>query len=213
VFFFLASAFFQTVSVTVSTNKYILAPTIRYIEYSITAPLMTVAIALQIGIMHTHTLSMLAMFSWACMMARLCCEKTREAKSIVINKLKVIKDDISAMQLTKGNKVVNELRKVVFFTQTASWVMLGITFFILIDAFHASQNTCGSVNAPENAPEFIWAILYGELLFFVLISFMQILEMMGALSKQQAELSHIGLSLVSKIILGWLIYGANFVQA
>jgi hypothetical protein len=42
---------------------------------------------------------------------------------------------------------------------------------------------------------------------------MQILEMMGALSKQQAELSHIGLSLVSKIILGWLIYGANFVQA
>jgi hypothetical protein len=40
VFFFLISAFFQTVAATVTNNRFFFAPTVRFIEYSLTAPLM-----------------------------------------------------------------------------------------------------------------------------------------------------------------------------
>jgi len=61
--FFLLSAFFQMLMAVMSTI--ISPPTIRFCEYSISAAVMIVAIALQIGIMHTHTLILLATLTWA----------------------------------------------------------------------------------------------------------------------------------------------------
>jgi len=209
VIFFLVSAFFQTVAVTATANDFIMPSTIRFIEHSITTPLMTVAIALQIGIMHTHSLLIIATLSWACMMAGLCCEKTRLAKATIIDKNKIIKNDMSNKEYVAESKTVDELRKVIFFTQTVGWVMLGITFYVIIGFFHASQQSCDS---PETAPNFIWAILYGQILCFVLFGLMQVLEIVGALSAGQADFGYIVLSLVSKTYLGWMIYGGNFVQ-
>ena len=209
VIFFLVSAFFQTVAVTATANDFILPSTIRFIEHSITTPLMTVAIALQIGIMHTHSLLIIATLSWACMMAGLCCEKTRLAKATIIDKNKITNDDMSGKEKVAESKTIDELRKVIFFTQAAGWVMLGITFYVIVGFFHASQQSCDS---PETAPNFIWAIVYGQIISFVLFGLMQVVEIVGALSAEQADLGYIVLSLMSKTYLGWMIYGGNFAQ-
>ena len=210
VLIFSASAFFQIMAIIVSTNKNLLVPTVRFFEYSITAPLMIVGIALQLGIMQTYTLILLATLSWACMICVLCCEKIRLAKATVVDKLKTMKKDISDKQYVAELKTINELRKVILIAQGVGWVMLGITFYVLISSFQDSQGTCDS---PEKAPNFIWAILYGELLFFASFCFMQILEIVGAVSAEQADLAYIMLSFSSNSYLGWMIYGGNFVQA
>jgi 5-bromo-4-chloroindolyl phosphate hydrolysis protein len=210
VVFFLVSAGFQITAATVSTNKFLLAPTVRFIEYSITAPLMTVGVALQSGIMHTHTLLMLATLSWTCMMVGLCSEKTWMAKSTMSEKLKAIKDEITIKEYAAERKQLDELRKIIYITQTVGWALFVITFYVVISAFQASQETCDS---PEKAPKFIWAILYGQFLFSASFGVMQILEIVGAVSKDKADMGYIFLSFWSKTYLGWMIYGGNFVQA
>jgi len=42
---------------------------------------------------------------------------------------------------------------------------------------------------------------------------MQILEIVGAVSKDKADMGYIFLCFWSKTYLGWMIYGGNFVQA
>lgn len=210
VVFFLVSAGFQITAATVSTNKFLLAPTVRFIEYSITAPLMTVGVALQSGIMHTHTLLMLATLSWTCMMVGLCSEKTWMAKSTMSEKLKAIKDEITIKEYAAERKQLDELRKIIYITQTVGWALFVITFYVVISAFQASQETCDS---PEKAPKFIWAILYGQFLFSASFGVMQILEIVGAVPKDKADMGYIFLSFWSKTYLGWMIYGGNFVQA
>jgi len=210
VLIFSVSAFFQFMAISVSTNKMFMVPTVRFFEYSITAPLMIVGIALQLGIMQTYTLLLLATLGLACVICGLCCEKIRLAKATVVDKLERKKKDISNKQYVTEIKTINELRKVMHIAQGVGWVMLGITFYVLIGAFQDSQGTCDS---PEKAPNFIWAILYGELLFLASFCFMQVLEIVGAVSAEQADLGYIILSFSSNSYLGWMIYGGNFAQA
>jgi len=210
VFFLLVSAFFQTVATTVSTNYFILPPTVRYIEYSITMPLMTVAIALQIGIMSTHTLILLATLSWTSAMCMLCNDKMVAAKETVSVKLKMIQNKIPNSQYKKEKVTEDEMKKVIYITQTVGWALIASMFYVLISAFHGSQKSCDS---PGSAPRFVWAIVYGELLLYCCFGFMQVLEIVGALAIPQADMGYIVISFVSKTYLAWLVYGGNFVQA
>ena len=210
VMFLVVSAFFQTAATTVCTNYFILPPTVRYIEYSITMPLMTVAIALQIGIMSTHTLILLATLSWVSMMCMLCNDKLVAALQNVTVKLKMIENKIPNTQYQKEGVTGDELKKVIFITQTMGWAIIASMFYVLISAFHSSQKSCDS---PGSAPRFVWAIVYGELLLFCTFGFMQVLEMVRAIDVMQADIGYIILSFVSKTYLAWLVYGGNFVQA
>jgi hypothetical protein len=72
--FFLLSAFFQLIMAI--RNGIMSAPTIRFTEYSLSASVMIVAIALQIGILHTHTLILLATLTWTTMICGLVTEKS-----------------------------------------------------------------------------------------------------------------------------------------
>ena len=210
IFVFLASAFFQTVAITVTPTKYLMPPTVRFVEYSITAPAMTVAIALQIGIMSWRTLLQLAVLSWVGAMVSICCEKARGAMQHVENEIKKNKhDDKHNAHSNVDRLVTDELKKVVFISQTIGWAILAATFYVLLTTFHDSQKACGS---PESAPNFVWAIVYGQLLFYIIFGFMQVLEIVHAISDEQADLGYIVLSFLSKSFLGWMIYGGNFVQ-
>ena len=209
IFFFLASAFFQTMAVTAAPSKYLLAPTIRFVEYSLTAPLMTVAIALQIGIMSSQTLLLLATLSWAGAMTAMACEKARVVMKSVVLGLKKDEKPVNNEHAMMDRHITDELKKVVFVTQTIGWALLGITFYVLITAFHGSQKVCDS---PESAPNFVWAIVYGQFLFCSCFGFMQVLEIVRAISETQADMGYIVLAFCSKTYLGWLIYGGNFVQ-
>jgi hypothetical protein len=209
IFFFLTSALFQTMAVTAVPSKFLLAPTIRFFEYSLTAPLMTVAIALQIGIMSTQTLLLLAVLSWIGGMTALACEKARVVMKAVVLGLKKDEDVVSNEHSAMDRHVTDELKKVVFITQAISWSILVATFIVLLTAFHGSQKACDS---PESAPTFVWAIVYGQLLFFCSFGFIQVLEIMRAMSETQADLMYIFIAFCSKTYLGWLIYGGNFVQ-
>ena len=210
IFVFLASAFFQTVAITVTPTKYLMPPTVRFVEYSITAPAMTVAIALQIGIMSWRTLLQLAVLSWVGAMVTICCEKARGAMHHVDNEIKKNKDDDKQNAHSNVDRLVtDELKKVVFISQTIGWAILAATFYVLLTTFHDSQKACGS---PESAPNFVWAIVYGQLLFYIIFGFMQVLEIVHAISDEQADLGYIVLSFLSKTYLGWMIYGGNFVQ-
>jgi hypothetical protein len=109
--FFLISAFFQTMAATVTNNRFFFAPTIRFVEYSITAPIMVVAIALQIGIMDYDTLVLLAALTWAAMMAGLCVDKVRMAKKTLTDHDKIArKNQQLSSTLFADGPTINEVR-------------------------------------------------------------------------------------------------------
>jgi hypothetical protein len=204
--FFLLSAFFQMLMAVMSTI--ISPPTIRFCEYSISAAVMIVAIALQIGIMHTHTLILLATLTWATMICGLLTEKL----SSVLKGLKGIRTFTDLAH--KGHEAAyidvkskRELRKIMVIAHCIGWVLITVIFGILLTTFH-QQSSC---DRPQSAPKFVWAIVYVELILFAAFGGVQLLQITDTINTNQSEMGYVVLSFTSKTILGFLVYGGNFV--
>jgi hypothetical protein len=209
VIFFLISGSFQMLTAVV--NGYVSSPTIRFIEYSWSASVMIVAIALQLGIMHVHTLILLAALVWATMMCGLACEKTRATWKKLDNIMKIAeskKNDAQSALIEQKDeiKLKGELTNVIWLTHTIGWAMLSVTFFVLLSTFHGSQKSCDS---PDAAPNFVWAIVYGELFMFAFFGFVQMLQIFDVLNEEMADMAYIVLSFTSKTLLGWLVYAGQ----
>jgi hypothetical protein len=203
--FFALSAFFQTL--TAFCTSIISAPTIRFVEYSFSAAVMIVAIALQIGIMHAQILVLLATLTWATMMCGLVSEKINTViRGTRAHDYKTIKDGGDPSDIQFSPRTKHELRKVMVISHCIGWVLIIVTFFILMDSFH--QHSCDS---PHGAPKFVWAIIYGELGLFAAFGVVQLLQIVDAIDVKQAEMGFIVLSFTSKTVLGWLVYAGNFI--
>lgn len=114
---------------------------------------------------------------------------------------------------------------------TAAWVTMGAVFVVLVAHFFQSQRACEFADAPggreENvAPDFVYAIVFCELALFVGFGLTQTAQFLAfdawwrgergeggeavARRGRWIEAAYIAQSLVSKTLLGWLVYGGNF---
>lgn len=116
----------------------------------------------------------------------------------------------------------------------AAWITQGVVFVVVIAHFFTSQRTCEFAEAPGGrgdnvAPDFVYAIVFCELALFALFGVTQLVQFMaydtwrngsgprcgpGAGARtfggRRVEAAYIVQSLVSKTLLGWLVYGGNF---
>ena len=234
--FFFLSAFFQFLAVMIPRS---LVPNavIRFVEYSISASIMIVAIGLQLGIFHAQVLLLLAALTWTTMICGIVAEmllpemllpnKYTEAlflrekhlngqlqieESQTIRDSKTIKHlgteiESIGMFLTLLGRALRRANRVAWLAHAIGWVTQMSVFFVLLQQFHGGQNC-----SPRAAPAFVWAIVYGELALFSSFGFVQLLQLSRSISAKKAEMIYTVLSFVSKTLLGWLVYAGNFVD-
>ena len=221
--FFFLSAFFQFLAVMIPRS---LVPNavIRFVEYSISASIMIVAIGLQLGIFHAQVLLLLAALTWTTMICGIVAElllpemllpnKYTEAL-FLRGQLQTHVDTKTIQNLhTEIDSIRRFLRRalrranrVAWLAHAIGWVTQMSVFFVLLQQFHGGQNC-----SPRAAPAFVWAIVYGELALFSSFGFVQLLQLSRSISAKKAEMIYTVLSFVSKTLLGWLVYAGNFVD-
>lgn len=192
--FFFLSAFFQFLGGVVP-RKTVPNPVIRFIEYSVSASVMIVAIALQLGIFQAQVLLLLATLTWTTMICGIVAETLAPGDREPVEENKLVK------------KLLKRMNAGAWLSHGIGWMTQLIVFFVLLQQFHGSQNTCGSTRA---APYFVWAIVYVELVLFASFGFVQSFQLTKNLSAERAEISYTVLSFVSKSLLGLLVYAGNF---
>ena len=109
-------------------------------------------------------------------------------------------------------------------THLTGWVTQGVVFVVIIAHFFQSQGTCEFDGTGEDnvAPDFVYAIVFCELGLFALFGLTQMCQFLShdygwcvdddgtSTACCSVEAAYIVQSLVSKTLLGWLVYGGNF---
>lgn len=172
---------------------------LRFVEYSISASVMIMGIALQIGIMDVWMHVALFSLSWITMMCGLIAEQLMGV----------------AIDIGQENPKLIGLDVVRWVVHIMGWVPQIVIYTILLTYFYKSQNTCEFPNTENVAPDFVYAIIYTEMILFSGFAVTQIVQFVrfdiGLKGGHEAiEASYIVQSMVSKFVLGWLIYGGNF---
>jgi hypothetical protein len=226
--FFFLSAFFQFLAVMIPRS---LVPNavIRFVEYSISASIMIVAIGLQLGIFHAQVLLLLAALTWTTMICGIVAEMLLPEmllpEMLLPNKYTEALFLRGQLQTHVDTKTIQNLHteidsirrflrralrranRVAWLAHAIGWVTQMSVFFVLLQQFHGGQNC-----SPRAAPAFVWAIVYGELALFSSFGFVQLLQLSRSISAKKAEMIYTVLSFVSKTLLGWLVYAGNFVD-
>jgi len=164
---------------------------------------MIVAIALQLGIFQAQVLLLLATLTWTTMICGIVAETLAPGHVLVPANYQPVEEN----KLVK--KMLKRMNAGAWLSHGIGWMTQLIVFFVLLQQFHGSQNTCGSTRA---APYFVWAIVYVELVLFASFGFVQLFQLRKSLSAEQAEISYTVLSFVSKSLLGLLVYAGNFMN-
>jgi hypothetical protein len=215
---FFLSAFFQFLAVMIPRS---LVPNavIRFVEYSISASVMIVAIGLQLGIFHAQVLLLLAALTWTTMICGIVAEMLLP-EMLLPNKYT---EELFSREHSQTNrehlsteiesirmflrKALRRANRVAWLAHAIGWVTQMSVFFVLLQQFHGGQNC-----SPRAAPAFVWVIVYGELALFSSFGFVQLLQLSRSISAKKAEMIYTVLSFVSKTLLGWLVYAGNFVD-
>ena len=239
---------------------------LRFIEYSFSAAVMIVAIALQVGIADAWMLFVLAALTWATMMLGLVGERIlaleedlasmssaatwhAQMSSTTNHGDAAATGDFESRLLPPNGSTVKpgydaaspslevsthfaasciglKLPLMRWAAHTTAWVTQAVVFVVIIAHFYNSQRTCEFSDAPGGradniAPDFVYAIVFSELGLFVCFGLTQLGQFIrfdvwrngGSSSRGGGgcvEAAYIVQSLVSKTLLGWLVYGGNF---
>ena len=149
-----------------TTHRAAMASWLRFIEYSFSAAVMVVAIALQVGLMDAWMLFALAALTWTTMMLGLVGERVLAAEERVVaagaraersSRLDRDRDDESETNDTHSTEarddprlamrsetaaVAASLRVVRWTAHLTGWVSQGVVFVVIIAHFFASQRAC-----------------------------------------------------------------------
>jgi len=205
---------------------------LRFVEYSFSASVMIVAIALQVGIMDGWTLFLLAALTWTTMILGLVGERILGVeRDLMLAADASHRRRTTATENCSGDVASNcaasrTLALCRWASHFAGWVTMGATFVVIIAHFFSSQRTCEFEDDPDDgaddanvAPDFVYAIVFCELALFALFGATQFAQFARfeknprvALDDRWVEAAYIAQSLVSKTLLGWLVYGGNFVE-
>ena len=149
-----------------TTHRAAMASWLRFVEYSFSAAVMVVAIALQVGLMDAWMLFALAALTWTTMMLGLVGERVLAAEERVVaagaraersSRLDRDRDDESETNNTHSTEarddprlamrsetaaVAAALRVVRWTAHLTGWVSQGVVFVVIIAHFFASQRAC-----------------------------------------------------------------------
>ena len=182
--FFLLSGVFQSINICRKEYKDNKTNWLRFIEYSISASIMLILIALVNGIFDQSIIILIAVSCAACQLCGLVAEQIMDIQ-------KYVKD-----------KELNErLDTVRWISHLIGWLLI-ITAYATIFRYYDVSNR----NSDGQAPEFVTVIVISIFVLFSSFGVVQLLQMTDTLDYDTAELVYVCLSLTAKTVLGWIIY-------
>lgn len=169
---------------------------LRFIEYSLSSPLMLVAIALLCGIFEQYALIGIFLAMFSCNILGLLAEHLASMKP------KEKTDEEDRLLRSLDNRAQQEHHTVTWIAHVAGWVCVIGAWLPILIAFSVSNS-----EGTESAPDFVYVIVATMFILFNTFGINQLLELSGVYGHETAELVYIMLSLTSKSLLGWLIFG------
>ena len=157
----------------------------RFIEYSISASIMLVLIALVNGIFDQSIIVLLAVSCAACQLCGLVSEQ-------LLHLYKVHKNDTD---------LSNHLKVLAWVAHITGWLLI-LTAYAIIFRYYDISNR----NSDGQAPEFVTIIVISIFVLFSSFGVVQLLEMTETIEYEIAELVYVCLSLTAKSLLGWIIF-------
>ena len=159
---------------------------LRWVEYSITATIMTVIIALAATIQETQQLALLVVATICVMLLGWVVEKS----------------------------IADSERKVAWVSTGIAWLLQFAVFAVIAYAFISTiqevNKKLEEEEREERIPGFVYAILIAELVFFSLFGFVSLRMLFksgtGPIDFYRYEVGYHSLSIVSKLTLGWIFY-------
>tara|TARA_B100001059_G_C17833851_1_gene586577 strand:- start:619 stop:1536 length:918 start_codon:yes stop_codon:yes gene_type:complete len=185
--FFLLSGVFQCVNLPCCRKEYKDEKTnpLRFIEYSFSASIMLVLIALVNGIFDQSIITLIAVSCAACQLCGLVAEQLLHLHKVH----------------EKNKELSNNLKVLAWVSHLIGWLLI-ITAYAIIFRYYDVSNR----NSDGQAPEFVTAIVISIFILFSSFGVVQLLQMTNTLEYDTAELVYVCLSLTAKTVLGWIIY-------
>lgn len=183
--FFLLSGVFQSVNWFRKEYDEEKTNPLRFIEYSISASIMLVLIALVNGIFDQSIIVLLAVSCAACQLCGLVSEQ-------LLHLYKVHKNDTD---------LSNHLKVLAWVAHITGWLLI-LTAYAIIFRYYDISNR----NSDGQAPEFVTIIVISIFVLFSSFGVVQLLEMTETIEYDIAELVYVCLSLTAKSLLGWIIF-------
>ena len=183
--FFLLSGVFQCVNWFRKEYDEEKTNPLRFIEYSISASIMLVLIALVNGIFDQSIIVLLAVSCAACQLCGLVSEQ-------LLHLYKVHKNDTD---------LSNHLKVLAWVAHITGWLLI-LTAYAIIFRYYDISNR----NSDGQAPEFVTIIVISIFVLFSSFGVVQLLEMTETIEYDIAELVYVCLSLTAKSLLGWIIF-------
>ena len=183
--FFLLSGVFQCVNWFRKEYDEEKTNPLRFIEYSISASIMLVLIALVNGIFDQSIIVLLAVSCAACQLCGLVSEQ-------LLHLYKVHKNDTD---------LSNHLKVLAWVAHITGWLLI-LTAYAIIFRYYDISNR----NSDGQAPEFVTVIVISIFVLFSSFGVVQLLEMTETIEYDIAELVYVCLSLTAKSLLGWIIF-------
>ena len=194
------------------------AQILRYIEYTFSAPLMIIAIALSFGILEMYTLIGLAVLTAACMQFGLISDILRvhardlhQAAQVGSKRTEFSGADFSDMR--------SATVQIMWYLHMVGWVAVSIPWFILMTVYadlrnNSNDEICGLTPGDRisKMPGWVDIIAYGQLILFTMFGLVQAAQIAFSRNSSSAtvgvtvEIVFIVLSLTSKALLGATIY-------
>ena len=199
------------------------AQAIRYIEYSLSAPLMVVAIGLSFGILDVYTLIALGVFTSSCNLFGLAADvfrvQARDAYILqeLVSQAGPIAYDFRDVlqQMSKSlKKYMYVFHFVGWFLIIIPWALIWVVFFAL---YHQQNDEiCGTrPMGDRQMPAEVLYLNFGEATLFALFGLVQFVQMMfyfedNSLSLgTKVEFAFVALSLIAKSSLGMVIFSSS----
>ena len=168
---------------------------LRFIEYSISSPLMVIAIALLSGIFEHYALLGMFFAMFSCNILGLLAEHLASMKP----KEKTDEEDRLLRNVDAGMR--SEHLTVTWIAHVAGWICVIGAWLPVLSAF-----SLGNSEGTVAAPDFVYVIIATMFVLFNSFGINQLLELSGVYGHETAELVYITLSLTSKSLLGWMIF-------
>ena len=210
------------------TNEFITINILRYIEYSISASVMMIAISLLSGNFNAESVAYIATLCFTCMLLGWIAEFCFRISMILENpetasKMDPLLSESGEMGLKKrpsGSQNNTPLprdlprmcRFIAYMSHALGWICLLVPWSFIIQRYSALFVVSGGCDARSSTtmtpPSWLMFVFVGQGFLFLAFGFVQIYQFNRPSNRMRAEFAYITLSLLAKSILG-LTVSAN----
>lgn len=186
---------------------------LRFIEYSISAPIMLICIGLVSAILDFRILSVMFISCMACQLIGLVCEKLIYRKQK--EEFELYNFKLSAEENSLIKEMKSDTSMMLTLLHAVAWVLMLAAYFPILHSFFYS-NSMAEKDGRDRAPWFVTLIIWSIFVLYNSFGLVQVGQLLGRPNLEteleikqfngNIEMAYIVLSLFSKTLLGWLIY-------